>query len=145
VRRWPSFKTIQNYVRWSKCLNELVARCETLCLTMANRQLADTVRDKSHPFMFQYIIDQRMIYNKKNVIRCPGAWPNSRFNFIHLSHICQFSWYNCKKANASEIEIIKICHFFLFRRRMAQLHQRVPDKKSMINDFHNMLFEQLNY
>lgn len=65
MRRWPSFKTIQNYVRWSKCLNELVARCETLCLTMANRQLADTVRDKSHPFMFQYIIIQRMIYNKK--------------------------------------------------------------------------------
>jgi len=39
----------RSYVRWSKCSDELVARCETLRLTMANRQLADSiVRDKSH-------------------------------------------------------------------------------------------------
>lgn len=47
-----SLALIQNdsKLREVKQVNELVARCETLRLTMANRQLADSiVRNKSHP------------------------------------------------------------------------------------------------
>ena len=56
---------------------------------MANRQLADNVRDKSHPFMFQYITIQRMIYNKKILYdaREHGQIRDSILSFIHLSHI----------------------------------------------------------